>query len=65
MRLGWGVTLQAPGIFFTPAATKASDVFDVYSYKAADTGAVIVIAVFAIRARRTRIDRHLRSVEMK
>jgi hypothetical protein len=44
VHLGMGVTLKAPGIFFTPPAgtTPAVDVFDVFAYNAADTGRVTI-----------------------
>jgi hypothetical protein len=42
IHLGYGVTLQAPSIFFTPAATSPSDVFDVYAYDSSDTGTVTI-----------------------
>jgi hypothetical protein len=46
IHLGYGVTLKAAGIFFTPAVPKAGnsgvDVFDVYAYNAKDTGTVTI-----------------------
>ncbi len=46
IHLGYGVTVKAPGIFFTPAApvngAAAVDAFDVYAYKGGDTGAVTI-----------------------
>jgi len=44
IHLGYGVTLYAPGIFFSPPTPKgaAGDVFDVYSYGGTDTGTVTI-----------------------
>jgi hypothetical protein len=42
IHLGWGVTLNAQGLYFTNPA-KASDIFQVYAYdKVADTGTVTI-----------------------
>jgi hypothetical protein len=41
IHLGWGVTLDAPGIHFVSQGD-AGDVFDVYAYDATDTGTVTI-----------------------
>jgi hypothetical protein len=46
IHLGMGVTVYAPGIFFTPDAPtppkQGNDVFEVFAYNAADTGRVTI-----------------------
>jgi len=42
IHLGMGVTLNAPGVFFTPPAGAPVDVFDVFAFNANDTGTVTI-----------------------